>query len=213
MSGRGEAGRRSGEARGGAAVGRRLAVALVLVLATAGCDNIVKHIPIFATMVDTESIETYEQQPVPPPEGAVPVSGDDPDFALSVADTASELQNPLSGTEAQLARGDSLFGVFCLPCHGPEGKGQGPVVNSDGQHPRRLPFIPTVNLTSETGPTRSDGYIWGMIENGRGLMPAYRRVPEEDRWYIIEYVRKLQRDAGADPQRGAAGPDRTTAAE
>jgi mono/diheme cytochrome c family protein len=196
----------------GARLGK-LAATVLLLVGTAGCDNIVKYIPVFSTMTDTESIETYEEQPIPAPEGAVPVTGDDPDFELPVADTTTELQNPLAGTEAQLARGDSLYGVYCLTCHGPEGKGEGPAVNWDGQHPRRFPYIPTVNLTTETGPMRSDGYMWGMIENGRGLMPAYRRIPEEDRWYIIEYVRKLQRDAGADPQRGVAGPDRAAATE
>lgn len=207
MSGRtvGRTGR-GGETRGPGRVRKRrvrprlLAAALALALATTGCDDIVKHVPWFAAMVDRPAIETYEQQPAPPPEGTVPVEGDDADIPLPAVDTASELENPLSGTEAEIARGDSLYSSFCLPCHGPEGRGQGPVVNHDGQHPGRFPFIPTLDLTAGTALDRSDAYIWGMMENGRGLMPDYERIPSEDRWYIVEYVRHLQRRAGAAPQ-------------
>lgn len=183
--------------------------ALVLV-ATAGCDNIVKYVDTFSTMTDGPAIETYEQKPRPAPEGVVPAEGTERRFPLPVADTTSELQNPLSGTEAEIARGDTLYRQFCLPCHGPEGTGRGPVMNWDGQeneaNNNRFPSLPASDLTSGDGPGRSDGYIWGIIENGRGLMPAYDRIPSEDRWYIVEYVRHLQRQAGAEPARGVAGP-------
>ena len=39
---------------------------------------------------------------------------------------------------------------------------------------------------------RSDGYIWGMIRNGRGLMPPYNRIEEMDRWDVVNYLRGLQ---------------------
>ena len=35
-----------------------------------------------------------------------------------------------------------------------------------------------------------------MITNGRGLMPSYKRIPAQERWYVVDYVRQLQRDAG-----------------
>jgi hypothetical protein len=57
----------------------------------------------------------------------------------------------------------------------------------------RLPPLPTLNLLSDRAKNDlSDGYIWGMIANGRGVMPAYRRIPQESRWQIVEYVRFLQ---------------------
>ena len=40
--------------------------------------------------------------------------------------------------------------------------------------------------------TTPDGYIFGMIRNGRGLMPTYNRIEEPDRWDIINYLRSLQ---------------------
>ncbi|MGI9090477.1 MAG: c-type cytochrome, partial [Gemmatimonadaceae bacterium] len=39
---------------------------------------------------------------------------------------------------------------------------------------------------------RTDGYIFGMIRNGRGAMPTYNRIEEMDRWDVVNYVRALQ---------------------
>lgn len=211
-----------GRVRDGRAGPGRLAVVVgsagVLLLGSAACDNVVKYVDTFADMVDGPAVETYEERPTAPPEGTVPVSGRSPSYPVPVADTASDLRNPLSGTGAELERGRTQYADFCLPCHGPEGRGRGPVVNHDGEenpdNNNRLPMIPTVDLTSGSGPERSDGYIWGIIENGRPpLMPSYRRMEPSDRWYVIEYVRELQRRAGADPERGVAGPDGSPGAD
>jgi len=198
---------RSGGAAEAGRIGRpagvwsRLALPLALVALAAGCDNLVKVIPYFATMTEQPSIETYEQRPGQPPAGAVPVNGTRT-YPLLVADTA--LQNPLTGTPAEVARGQQIFQSFCLPCHGADGTGSGPVINKNGQNPRRIPFIPAVNLATGPATGRSDGYIWGMIANGRGLMPSYDRIAPADRWYVVEYVRHLQQVA-ADSASGSGG--------
>ena len=41
------------------------------------------------------------------------------------------------------------------------------------------------------------------ITNGRGLMPSYRRIPAGERWYIVDYLRQLQRNAAG----GAGGAE------
>jgi hypothetical protein len=51
-------------------------------------------------------------------------------------------------------------------------------------------------LDSQRATDLSDGYIFGMMSTGRGLMPNYRRVPQEDRWHIVNYVRQLQESSG-----------------
>lgn len=177
---------------------------LLLLLAVGGCDDIVKVIPVFADMVDRPGIVAYEEQPREPAEGSVPVDGE-PDPTLDEAD--ERLENPLAGTEDELARGRRMYSEFCLPCHGEAGDGEGPVVNYDDRTPARLPFVPALDLTAGTGPERSDGYIWGIIGSGRGLMPEYRRIPREDRWAIVLHVRELQRGAAGDTGQGegAAG--------
>jgi hypothetical protein len=146
-----------------------LAIAAGLV-ATAACDDQVKYVSWFETMTTQPSVETYEAQPMAPVEGTVP-AGSARHLDLLAADTL--LSTPLEGSPEDLERG---------------------VVG-----PNRLPPLPTLNLLSERALDLSDGYIYGMIANGRGVMPSYRRVQHEDRWYLVEYVRKLQEEAPAAP--------------
>ena len=170
--------------------GLRPAVAGILVVAAvAACDDQVKYVPWFETMTTQPSVKTYETELSGPVPGTVAV-GAERHLDLLAADTL--LQNPLEGTEEDLERGQVLYHQFCLMCHGETGAGDGPVVG-----PNRLPPLPTLNLLSERAVGLSDGYIYGMIANGRGVMPSYRRVPHEDRWYLVEFVRDLQAAAPA----------------
>lgn len=178
----------------GAARRARLVLPVAAVaLLVSGCDDQVKRVPWFKTMFRTEQIETYETELPTPPEGTVPV-GAVPHFDLLAADTL--LANPLSSADAEvLTRGEVLYLQFCVSCHGEEGAGDGPVVGEN-----RLPPLPTLNLVSDRAKNDlSDGYLWGMIANGRGVMPAYRRIPPDERWYVVAYVRELQArsDGGA----------------
>jgi mono/diheme cytochrome c family protein len=106
-------------------------------------------------------------------------------YDLLAADTL--LTNPVAATPAAVERGQVLYTQFCVMCHGETGAGDGPVVGEN-----RLPPLPTLNLLSERAIGLSDGYIWGMIANGRGVMPTYRRIPTDERWYLVHYVRSLQ---------------------
>jgi hypothetical protein len=49
-----------------------------------------------------------------------------------------------------------------------------------------------IGAGSNAANTLTDGYIFGMIRNGRGLMPSYNRIEELDRWDLINYLRTLQ---------------------
>jgi mono/diheme cytochrome c family protein len=171
----------------------RSAVALVIAaIAAAACDDQVKYVPWFETMTRQPSIETYETEPAAPVPGTVAV-GAERHLDLLAAD--SLLHNPLTGSPEDVERGRVLFHQFCIVCHGESGVGDGPVVG-----PNRLPPLPTLNLQSERAVGLSDGYIYGMIANGRGVMPSYRRVPHEDRWYLVEFVRDLQAKAQAEAE-------------
>lgn len=168
--------------------GKRLATVatlLALVIGAAACDDQIKRVPWFETMYRQPSVETYEQPMLLPPEGAVPL-GAEADTPLTESDT---LSNPLAGEmdDAVLERGRILYQSYCVMCHGETGEGDGPVVGEN-----RLPALPTLDLTSERARALTDGYIWGMIANGRGVMPSYHRIPSDDRWYIVNYVRQLQ---------------------
>ena len=102
-------------------------------------------------------------------------------------DSMSNLRNPTPPSDASLANGRKYFTINCLPCHGDRAQGDGPVTKYG---------MPGINLTTDMTKARTDGYIFGMIRNGRGLMPPYNRIEEMDRWDIINYLRALQGVSG-----------------
>ncbi len=166
------------------------AAALFAGLAVAACDDQMKRIPFFKTMSWQESVEAYEEPARGAVAGTMPIDGER-SHDLLAADTL--LANPLAGTEEELARGATLFRQFCTPCHGVSGDGDGPAVG-----PNRIPDIPLLDLHSDLARSYSDGYVWGIITNGRGLMPPYRRIPADERWHIVAHVRRLQAEAAAE---------------
>jgi len=173
-------------------------------------------VPQLANMRRSVIPDPYAMPRLPAP-GTVPSQspmGDVPAaFASDKLDSvAPTLRNPYAGSPASpavLARGQVVFQNNCFVCHGPAGGGDGPVVQqakgADGKMYQRFPFAPAINGAATAA--RSDGYIYGVIDAGRGLMPPYgTRVTHADRWAVVEYVRSLQARAGHAPQRAAAAP-------
>jgi mono/diheme cytochrome c family protein len=126
------------------------------------------------------------------PQNSVPVYGSfAPGYAVSrtalpgTIDSMASIANPIPPDARSLMNGRKYYTINCAVCHGYEGKGDGPVVA------KGFPGIPLVGAASPA-PGRTDGYIWGMIRNGRGLMPSYNRIEEYDRWDVVNYLRGLQ---------------------
>jgi len=126
------------------------------------------------------------------PQNSVPIYGSAaPGYAVSRAslpatiDSMAAIPNPVSADARSLLNGRKYYAINCAVCHGDAGKGDGPIVA------KGFPPIPLVGPASPA-PGRTDGYIWGMIRNGRGLMPSYNRIEELDRWDVVNYVRGLQ---------------------
>ncbi len=101
----------------------------------------------------------------------------------NVIDSMSTLANPVPADAASLLRGRKYFQINCAPCHGRAGKGDGTAT--------KLGMVP-MPLVSDRAKNFADGYIWGMIRNGRGLMPSYNRIEEMDRWDVVNYIRAVQ---------------------
>jgi mono/diheme cytochrome c family protein len=94
------------------------------------------------------------------------------------------LANPVVADAASLARGEVMYLRSCAPCHGAAGDGVGPVTARG---------IPPFDLRTDQVQAYPDGYLYGIIRVGRGLMPAYgHQLTEFDRWHIVNYVRQLQ---------------------
>ena len=61
----------------------------------------------------------------------------------------------------------------------------------------KFPLLIAYNLSGPVVAEFSDGYIYGIMRVGRGLMPPYgHQISHFDRWNIVNYIRVLQRQAG-----------------
>jgi len=98
---------------------------------------------------------------------------------------------PYTPTLEMIERGHERFDIFCTPCHGLTGDGKGITVQY-GMRESRSFHDP--DLRAE-----SPGYYFNIITNGTRVMPSYaERIPPEDRWAIIAYIRALQLSQNAD---------------
>ena len=118
------------------------------------------------------------------------------------SDVVNGLVNPVAADSAALARGQVMYERMCSPCHGVAGvSDESPMV----QEIPGMQLMLSFNLATGNAVGYSDGYIFGMISVGRGLMPSYgHRVTYVDRWHIVNYVRELQRRAARAGGGGAA---------
>jgi mono/diheme cytochrome c family protein len=97
---------------------------------------------------------------------------------------------PLKIDANVLRRGQERFNIYCSPCHGRTGDGNGMVA----QRGVKIP----ANLHTDRLRSVPPGYIYQVIKNGYGAMGDYGdQVPVNDRWAIVAYIRALQlsRDA------------------
>jgi mono/diheme cytochrome c family protein len=92
---------------------------------------------------------------------------------------------PIPLTQALLRRGQERYGIYCTPCHGLTGRGDGMVVQRGYRRPSSFHVD---RLRNE-----KDGYFFDVITAGFGAMPDYAaQVPVADRWAIVAYLRALQ---------------------
>lgn len=116
---------------------------------------------------------------------------------------------PIAVTPDMLKRGQERYNIYCLPCHGGSGYGDGPVsrravqLKESGSTQAMLWNAPTSYHTDEIR-KRPDGSIYNTITNGARTMAAYgRQVNVLDRWAIVAYVRALETsqnyNLGTDP--------------
>ena len=92
---------------------------------------------------------------------------------------------PVPLTRELLERGRDRYGIYCTPCHGLTGNGQGIVVQRGFRQPPsfhidRLREVPV-------------GYFFDVVSHGFGAMPDYAaQIPPSDRWAVAAYLRALQ---------------------
>lgn len=127
------------------------------------------------------------------PQGSVPVTG----VAMTSwqvsyqalpfqIDSLAGIPNPTQPDARSLENGHKVYQINCAVCHGDLADGNGSLKQLNPAYGIAPSLI--LPMTQQ----RTDGYIFGMMRNGRGLMPSFNRIPEADRWDVVNYLRGLQ---------------------
>jgi len=97
---------------------------------------------------------------------------------------------PFRIDETVMARGQERFNIYCSPCHGRTGLGDGMVVRRGYRRPP--------SFAEERLRQAAIGHFFDVMTNGFGAMPDYAaQIKPADRWAIAAYVRALQLSAHA----------------
>lgn len=148
--------------------GVKIASVMTLALALAGCDVVLER--------ERHGARTKQTSERLLPPGSVPRGQGE------LTETAARA--PIVDL-ALMRRGRERYAIFCTPCHGPTGYGDGPVVQRG--YPKAAPF--------HTDRLRSAplSHIVAVVTEGIGAMPSYaERIPPADRWAIASFVKALQ---------------------
>jgi cytochrome c553 len=110
---------------------------------------------------------------------------EDEAFYRGMIGTNLVTQFPMPVTREVLLRGQERFNIYCAPCHGRTGEGNGMIPQRGypappSYHTERLRAVPV-------------GHFFDVMTRGYGVMYSYaNRVEPADRWAIAAYLRALQ---------------------
>ncbi|HVU28087.1 MAG TPA: cytochrome c [Verrucomicrobiae bacterium] len=142
-------------------------------------NGISSQLPPSGTVARSEPIQSVN--------GAVYSFEDSPVNTGKITGTTNFVEtNPLPVNLELLARGHERFDIYCAPCHGKLGDGNGIT--------KKIGVMPAVaNLHDKRIVEMADGEIFNTITFGKSTMGAYGPiVPAQDRWAIVAYLRALQ---------------------
>jgi mono/diheme cytochrome c family protein len=158
-------------------IGALAAAAVLAALLFPACEKIDRN------MWDNPAFKPQEDPVRLPPKDSVPTKGRE---RIPTLAEAAVLPNPVEPTERNLAKGKEVYGVFCAPCHGADGRGDGPVGKKYVPAPADLragsPFMQL-----------SDGQLFVIVSTGMGGMPAFRAdLAPAERWQVVLHMRTLK---------------------
>jgi mono/diheme cytochrome c family protein len=118
------------------------------------------------------------------PPGSVARAGSELYYPKEAREAAAARKNPVAATPESVKKGAELFSIYCTPCHGTTGKGDGLVTAK---------FVPPPDLTNpDLHKARTDGYWQSYVSVGGAVMPSYgEALSPEERWHLVNFVRTL----------------------
>jgi mono/diheme cytochrome c family protein len=163
-----------------------ISVGVVLFLALAGCRNDMHDQPRYKPLAASEFFSDHRAAR-PQVDGTVARGHLRIDEARYTGKIGGEDidQFPIAITKADIEWGQSRFNIYCTPCHGRLGDGNGMVVLRG--------YRQAATYYSDKLMKAPVGHFFDVITNGFGAMPSYAsRLDPDDRWRVIAYIRALQ---------------------
>ena len=135
------------------------------------------RIPFDTDMAENLAVDYQEGPRLSPPQGAIPFQGE--------AVLGDEFPtNPITPDDTSLQRGQILYDVHCMLCHGMQGLGDGPLA----KYFERI----SGDLAGSATANEFDGSVYLVILQGFGQMPSLsENLTVRERWDVINYVRTL----------------------
>ena len=136
-------------------------------------------------MYDNPAFLPQEEPVRLPPASSVPTKGRENVPAPGSA-AAAALSSPEKVDDFSFLTGKELYGIYCAPCHGASGKGDGPVAKK---------FVPTPADISAAGPgsRRPEGELFAVVTHGKNGMPPFRAdLSPKERWLVVAYLKALK---------------------
>src|SRR5262245_61688506 len=100
-------------------------------------------------------------------------------------DSEKAKKNPLPSDPKVTEQGEKVAKTNCASCHGAKGKGDGAAAVALNPKP--------ADWTSANVQQETDGELFWKISNGRGPMPPWKHLSENDRWAVIRFIRSLKK--------------------
>lgn len=134
----------------------------------------------WVTFMEIQPSFDAQEEPLPVPARSIPVDG--PAFIPNMGAP----ENPVEADDVSISRGETLFVLNCVMCHGQNGEGNGQVAALLANKP--------ANLTLDVTQNKSDGALFLTLTNGvEGRMPPMiENLTVRDRWDMVNYIRTLQ---------------------
>lgn len=163
-----------------------LVAVTLLIVAVSGCRRDMQDQPRYKPLRASRFFaDSRSARPIPAGTVARDELNDLDVMHTGLANGVFTTQFPMPVTRQLMVRGQQRYNIYCTPCHGFLGDGNGMIAKRGFKWP--------ADLHTDRLRNAPPGYLFQVVSNGYGAMPAYKsQIEPHDRWAILAYVRALQ---------------------